>query len=355
MALWYCVFCLAALISAGCSPEKKESAVTFTSSVETDSATGWHVVRLASANPDDPAKNIAIAVVPEAGSNLFSFKVGGTELMDADSDIAKLPAGGRGCFIMFPSPNRIRDGVYEFMGEKYSMLAPDEAKSNKIHGLVRDKAWVFDQPVAGKDSVSFTAHYTFDETNPCLTLYPFPNKLAVTFTVMKDRVRVAYTVENTGDKPLGYGFGLHPFWRAEGGKAACRIQTDLPFHMEATPDLLPTGKIEDAKGSAFDLSLPRPVTELKLDDVYYGATPASEVNVFFDSMGLVLKQRATPDFTHVVVYTPDREYFCVENQTCSTDAHNLYAQGLTKESNLLTLDPGRSSGGFIDYIVEFTK
>ena len=121
--------------------------------------------------------------------------------------------------------------------------------------------------------------------------------------------------------------------------------------MEATKDLLPTGKLEPVEGTGWSLLELRPVSELRLDDVYYGATPESMVRVIYSSIGLQIQQKASSDFTHVVVYTPDRDYFCIENQTCSTDAHNLYSRGYKKESHLQIVEPGKKTGGYVEYII----
>ena len=49
-----------------------------------------------------------------------------------------------------------------------------------------------------------------------------------------------------------------------------------------------------------------------------------------------------------MVFTPwDRPVFAVENQTSSTDAHNLWTKGFKRESNLLVLEPGAKGGGFV--------
>ena len=168
---------------------------------------------------------------------------------------------------------------------------------------------------------------------------------------MEDRVRISYEVENQNEKPLGFGFALHPFWKVIGDKEQTFIQVALPYHMEATKDLLPTGKLEPVEGTKWSLLEPRAVVDLRLDDVYYGATPESVVRVIYKAIGLQIQQKATSDFTHIVVFTPDRDYFCVENQTCSTDTHNLYSKGLKKESHLQIVEPGEKTGGYVDYVI----
>ncbi|GAG43851.1 unnamed protein product, partial [marine sediment metagenome] len=56
-------------------------------------------------------------------------------------------------------------------------------------------------------------------------------------------------------------------------------------------------------------------------------------------------------FTHSVVYTQQTGHFCLENQTCSTDAHNLHARGLRKEAHLTILRPGESLTAWIEIVV----
>jgi aldose 1-epimerase len=175
----------------------------------------------------------------------------------------------------------------------------------------------------------------------------------VEYTLFADRIRVSYEVENRDSKPLGFGFALHPFWNALGPKDKVSIRVPLPWHMDAT-QMLPSGKLDKVtKNSKWSLLDFKPVSTLRLDDVYFGATPKSKVDIRYDSIGLELRQRVSKDFTHVVVFTPDRDYFCIENQTCSTDAHNLYSRGLVKESHLQILQPGKKTGGWVEYTPEW--
>ena len=181
------------------------------------------------------------------------------------------------------------------------------------------------------------------------------NTLTVQYTLLSDRVRIRYEAVNQGAKPLGFGFALHPFWNVIGAKDQVTIKVPLPYHMDAT-NMLPSGKLDAVTvDSKWSLLAPKPLSGLRLDDVYFGSTPKREVVTMFDSIGLELRQRATADFTHVVVYTPDTNYFCLENQTCSTDAHNLFSKGLVKESHLQILKPGQKTGGEVEYIVGWKK
>ena len=323
--------------------------IKFSSNITKDSLSGWDVVELKAVDTVNPAKNLSAKIVPKGGCNLISFKTGNQELIYGPKELKDLLKSCIGTPVLYPTPNRIKDAVYVFMADTLKMSFPGETRSHLCHGIAWDDTmWDFKAPVASTDSVSFSAYYRLDEKSIRFPAYPFKNTLEVRFTLFKDRIRIAYNVINQDKKPMGFGFGLHPFWNVIGNKEDNFIQADLPYHMEATK-MFPSGKIEPVNGSKWSLLEPVPVSGLQLDDVYFGATPKSNVRVIYKKEGIEIRQEATKDFTHVVVYTPNTNFFCVENQTCSTDAHNLYAQGLKKESHLQILKPGEKASGFVDY------
>ncbi len=329
--------------------------VTFSCSTTRDAESGWHIIQLSAENRLDPRKNLTAKITPEGGANLFAFRVGEHEVILGPEKLSELTKKYRGTPILYPTPNRIKDGVYTFLGKQYAMSFPGEIQTHKGHGIVRDDAWQFDEPEAGAKSASLTVRYVLDPKNPRFPAYPFSNVLTVKYTLMADRMRVSYEVENRDTQPMGFGFALHPYWRIIGTKDDIFIRVPLPYHMDAT-QMMPSGKLDkvtpDSKWSLLDF---KQLSTLRLDDVYFGAKPGSKVDIEYRSIGLTIHQRATADFTHVVVFTPDADLFCIENQTCSTDAHNLYSRGLVKESHLQVLKPGKKTGGHVDYIPEWKK
>jgi galactose mutarotase-like enzyme len=66
--------------------------------------------------------------------------------------------------------------------------------------------------------------------------------------------------------------------------------------------------------------------------------------------GVQFEIAASKDFGHTVLWAPPtRELFAVENQTSSTDAHNLANKGFAKESGLLELAAGAKWSGSVSY------
>jgi galactose mutarotase-like enzyme len=113
---------------------------------------------------------------------------------------------------------------------------------------------------------------------------------------------------------------------------------------------LPTGKLLPVQKTAFDLRRPTALAGLDLDDVYFGMTPAAPPSFEWRDLGVRVTLGASRQFTHLVVFTPpERATFCIENQTSSTDAHNLHARGLAREAHLIIVEPGKTARGAVDW------
>ena len=52
------------------------------------------------------------------------------------------------------------------------------------------------------------------------------------------------------------------------------------------------------------------------------------------------------------IHAEGRALFCVRAQTCSTDAHNLFARGLKRESHLQVVEPGKTGSGWVELKAE---
>jgi aldose 1-epimerase len=155
---------------------------------------------------------------------------------------------------------------------------------------------------------------------------------------------------------MPFGFALHPYFSTLSGAADTLVSIPADYVMEADDELLPTGRVLDVRGimyAMFDLRQPVPIANLKLDHVYTGLHKSESAVIAYRKQGMKLRISASEDFTHMVIYTPpDAPFFCLENQTCSTDAVNLHHKGLRELAHLLELRPGESCTGFIEYKVE---
>jgi len=323
----------------------------FSVASSTDAGTGWAVVTLAYQRR---GRRLAARLAPAAGGNLFSLTVGqgerDEELLAQPESLGDLTQHRTGTPVLFPTPNRVRGGRMTFAGRRFSF--PANSGDNFIHGLARDCVWQVARPRASATSAAVDLVLPWDEAQPQFARFPLPHRLTVTYALHATGLRIAYAVKNEGAEALPFGFGLHPFFRAPADREEVLVQVPTATRMEAV-DKLPTGALLPVAGTSFDLRKPRPLPALDLDDVYCGLTPARVPAFVRRDLGLRVTLGGSAAFTHFVVYTPPgRPFFCLENQTCSTDAHNLFAAGRTKEAHLLVVAPGKTSRGSVDWSIQ---
>jgi len=329
----------AAKLSAAASP--------FIALKEKDAASGLEVLVLRYEDSKQPARSLEARVAPAAGANLYSLKIGDDELLVQPPSLAELATSPAGTPVLFPMPNRVRDAVFVFEGRRFEFVANNDA--NFIHGLVRRRPWTAGEPRAGRADASVDVWIDWDAGQPDFARFPLEHRLTLTFTLTRGGLQIAYAVENRGTGKLPFGFGLHPWFRVPGPREEVFLKIPAAQRMEAEGKL-PTGKLIPVQKSPFDLRKPTPLAGLDLDDVYFGVTPAAAPAFEWRDRGVQVSLGASRSFTHVVVFTPPtRPTFCIENQTSSTDAHNLHARGLAREAHLIVVDPKKTARGSVDW------
>ena len=139
----------------------------------------------------DTVRQAEAVIIPELGCNCVSFRTtpdgvsasATSEPVDIfvpPADIAGLrdvPFTG-GCPILFPFPNRVRDGVYTFEGHTYRMdklfaKGWDKGAGQALHGLVGDKPWTVGETFADDGAAVFHASIQLDSFPDIAEQYPF--------------------------------------------------------------------------------------------------------------------------------------------------------------------------------------
>jgi len=282
-------------------------------------------------------ENAYAEVAPSLGNNCFAFSAGGPILEPVAFEEFRQRPTSYGIPILFPFPNRIRDGEFSFRGRKYAVNPPR-------HGFVRDKAWKVDATGASNEEGAWikSSIDAEDYYEQILGQFPFPFRLEVTYRLKDSRLEMLTTARNTGNEDMPAGYGIHPYFRRPDKG---RVQVPAGKRWELS-DSLPTGNLLDVEGS-YDLRRPSDLDGLSLDDIFtdVGADPdgRTRCNLSDDQDGSQVVVEFDPkEFPDVVVYTPPapRRAICIEPNTCPTDAFNLQDRGI--ESNLIVIGPGQA-------------
>lgn len=296
--------------------------------------------------PDGPSAEIWL----ELGFNCISWQVPWNgqrlELLYADPHLRDNPVPTRSGFpILFPFPNRIRDGHFTWNGTAYQLPLNDPAKKNAIHGFACRRPWKLANIGTEADSAAVSAEFSSTSAPPDIRAsWPADYLLRVTYRLRSHSLRVEAEVHNPGPKSLPFGLGYHPYFRVPlvPGRPAdsCVVETAARSYWELS-ESLPTGSRKPLTWRQ-----PQPYSALTLDDLFTDreALPGDLLpwgGVRQLPEGIEVRVLAAPAFRDLVVFTaPHRQAICLEPYTCPTDAINLQARGL--DAGWLVLPPGES-------------
>jgi aldose 1-epimerase len=338
----------------------------------------------------DTRRRAEALLYPELGNNCVAFRTtpdpdgrlaDGTECAPVDlfvppdnlEDLRRSPFHA-GQPILFPFPNRVRDGRYTFEGKTYTMpdlLAKgwDKGAGHAIHGLVGDKAWTLEAAHADDHCAQVRCFLQMDAISENFAQYPFPCRIIVTYRLREGILEMQTEVINTGTQTLPMGFGIHPWFPTAlrpgatlpdtlaqidpERRALARVRVPAAAIWELEK-LMPTGRVIPVTDLEphFDLSGFRALGQNFYDNVFtrilHRADGWSEAGLRDPQTHLELYLAADGSFREWVLYAPQtRPVIALEPYTCPTDAINLYARGL--DVGLIRLAAGESWTGTIRF------
>jgi aldose 1-epimerase len=264
--------------------------------------------------------------------------------------------------VLFPFPNRIREGRFTCQGRTYQLPCNDSAGKNANHGFACRRPWRVVDHGADGTSAWVTGEFRGSvDAADARELWPADYQLRLTYRLMSDRLRLTATVHNPDAVVLPFGLGFHPYFRVapEGGSGEDCLITAAATQYWELADSLPTGDRRSVDGPR-DLRRPRRFTDLHLDDVLTGLPGEGhpETDHLYlrgtlsdESNGAQLRLFTSAGFRELVVFTPQhRQAMCLEPYTCTTDAINLQERGI--DAGLQVLSPGATWQGVVELRVE---
>lgn len=163
----------------------------------------------------DPRSGATARIAPELGFNCFEFRVlhrgRVIDVLDALPDFEQ--GGGRpsasGIPILFPFPNRIRQGKFVWDNHEYAIPGSDHW-GNAIHGFCLDRPWRV--TAQGSDFVTGQFQLSVDAPDRA-ALWPADFVLEVTYELVHNRLRSHFRISNPSTLDLPWGLGTHPYFK----------------------------------------------------------------------------------------------------------------------------------------------
>jgi aldose 1-epimerase len=274
------------------------------------------------------------AVVVEVGGGLRAYSAAGRELLDgypADGEIVS----GRGQ-VLIPWPNRLRDGTYEFDGQRHQLPLTEPEHHNAIHGLVRWADWTVGEREESRVVMEHVIH-----PSPG---YPFSLAVSIEYALSDDGLSVATKATNGGEDPCPYGAGAHPYLTLGTATVDSIVLTAPGRQMLRSDDRgIPTGRVA-VDGTEYDFREPKRIGATRLDHCFThlerdDGIARVELRGPDESGGLTLWMDDA--YGYLMLFTGDplpdvnRRSLAVEPMTCPPNAFN------TGEA-LIRLEPGGS-------------
>ena len=294
-----------------------------------------HVPRPPSGEQVEIALGDQRAVIVEVGGGLRTYSAAGRELLDgyrAD----EMSSSGRGQ-VLLPWPNRIKDGSYEFEGQRHQLPINDVPERDAIHGLVRWAAWSVSERERHRVVMRHGVH-----PQPG---YPFSLDVDIEYLLSGEGLRVRTTGTNVGALPCPYGCGSHPYLRV-GAQKVDSLTLRAPGRTVLLSDErgIPVDS-QSVEGTEYDFRRPRPIGATRLDnaftDLERDGDGLARVSLSDPEGGSSLTLWVDDAYSYLMLFTGDplpdvdRRSLAVEPMTCPPNAFR------TRES-LVRLEPGRS-------------
>ena len=303
-------------------------------------------------------------ILPSIGANCIAYS---REFSGRRFDILEPPPdprslsdhpSGFGYPILFPFPNRVRGGRFEFEGKTFQMDVP-EPGGNTIHGFVNNRPW---RVLESVDSGGASLSLSFDSADhpDVQRQFPFPFRAELTIGIEGGVLTHTFKGENVGPSRMPVGYGIHPYFLAPllpgGDPALCTVRVPVRKLWELD-DLLPTGRLLPAVGE-LDLLAGKSMAGATFDAVFTDVVNDPDgllrSTLTDRGAGVELVVESNGPFFQVVVYTPPgRASICFEPYTCTTDAFNLQSKGV--DAGLIVLEPGASLSCTIRVITKGVK
>ena len=251
-------------------------------------------------SPSHGAKILELNMVKDNRVRPLLWKVDLDEL--ASNDFGKND-------ILFPFPNRLKDGTYQYTGKKYMFPINEVEHHNSIHGFIRDKSFVQKSMRVLRDAVKLDFSHTFHGE----PYYPFPFNFEVSYRIQEESFQISFSIKNTGNTKLPMGLGWHPYFVLNGNESI-----ELPPLKEYIMDekYIPNGTVRNLVSENF---VP--------DNTFYNATFAiSEGKKSYYriiSQNQVVEIKTTENFGFLQLYVPpNKKAIAIEPMTCCINSFN---------------------------------
>ncbi|TRZ49682.1 NAD-dependent epimerase/dehydratase family protein, partial [bacterium] len=287
------------------------------------------------------ASGSSFKIMPEHGCTVTSLNIAGRETLDYADGKGGIPGA------LFPFANRIRNSRFAFEGEHdltelrgNDLATFDRENGHIIHGFARNDAWKVEETGVKKEGVYIKVSW-LTSRHAAIEKHFGKQKITVTYILKAERLSIRTVIENYDQRPTIASFCFHP-WFSTPQRGGWTMQIPAGRHWEAEKQI-PTGRLQDVTGTAYDFREAVVLGDRTLDDVLTGlSVQGGRITSVLHNpkAGYAIEVEQNEAFGHIVVYIPEgKDTVCLEPSTSATDAFNLRQAGVADATPII-LKPG---------------
>ena len=271
--------------------------------------------------------NLNSSIYPNLGASIQQLKSNGIDIIDGitnDEKGLKLYKSKFNSSFLFPSPNRIADGKYNFNGVDYQLECNETGLNNSLHGHIYNKSFQVSKIEASENQASVTFSYT---NNGTVQGFPFQYLLDITYTFSKNALSINFKVINIGKQEFPFGLGWHPYFNAKNlASSTLNFNGDKKYILDE--QMIPQQETQ------LPFKTPLTLGETFLDDCFLIKKP--ETTFKCNEYKIEIDFTSETEKSYLQVYTPDtRNCIAIEPMTCAPNSFN-------NKNGLLTLKPNET-------------
>jgi aldose 1-epimerase len=276
------------------------------------------------------------AIVPEYGGIMVGLYFKGNNIIDTYSDYESLVENKWSKnVLLFPFPNRLRDGKYSWEGKTYSFDINNKATGNAIHGFSKNVPMRVTNIIM-ESYASLTCTYIYDGWHEG---FPFPFDFNITYEMDDNSgLEVTMQVTNLHSESIPWGMGWHPYFDIADTVDEVSMLLPKCQKIEIDDRMLPTNVLVDFQ----DFKAVRKIGDYTLDNGFKLMEKEEKASVYLESDKYRLEywqETGNDKWNFLQIFTPPhRQSIALEPMTCNIDAFNN-GNGLKK------LAPGESMEG----------
>ncbi len=248
-------------------------------------------------------------LIPALGGSIAGWHMNGQEMLRSASalGIAANDPFAMASFPLVPFSNRIRDGSFEWQGERFELARNFPPEPHAIHGVGFQRPW----QVRGQEASSVTLALSHSSD----TSWPFAFEAQQHIILGEGNLTIEMSVVNLAERAVPLAFGHHPYLP--------RANAFLRFGAQGVwlvgDDGLPSLRVKPF--GKFDYSSAKSVARGDIDHCYVGWDRSAEV--FWPEKPLALEITASDGLPCAVVcIRSDLDGFCFEPVPHVNDAVN---------------------------------